>query len=378
MTDLGFDNMINSNRLNRSFSQIFQAPIMLPHFGSRTKEDQVPEMEEDTMEKRLAKHLPKSRSSRKHRASRSTDHKGKGVTGDPSEDRSSGTGDTSHSSSSSSIDINMMEDSDKSQKNAFQTIRQAESKKVKSTRPVSPKPAGKPRAPELRRTKSLEGVALRSDRKQRPKTRKSTKMGNGSAPGHNTARSTGRNTDFRKSDSAKTMDPTNKKLRRNATKSGLNSKKSERRSPLQEYALELLRSPSPVHTRERRGSGKSSMDCSSKERRDSGKSNSDIKRKIPAHAIEPTPSTATTVTTTPTCIHVGHWTCDCGSVLRDRMNFCGLCGTPKHWTCEDCQFGENLCQFVFCGDCGVPREQSSRRSDSFPRVVSVYDRVEQD
>lgn len=54
------------------------------------------------------------------------------------------------------------------------------------------------------------------------------------------------------------------------------------------------------------------------------------------------------------------WTCECGYVLKDRMNFCGMCGTKKHWTCEDCQFNENLCQFVFCGHCGISREGSSR------------------
>jgi hypothetical protein len=47
------------------------------------------------------------------------------------------------------------------------------------------------------------------------------------------------------------------------------------------------------------------------------------------------------------------WTCNCGIVLRDRMNFCGMCGCKKHWTCQECFFKENLNMFRYCGDCGV-------------------------
>ena len=50
------------------------------------------------------------------------------------------------------------------------------------------------------------------------------------------------------------------------------------------------------------------------------------------------------------------WNCICGYSPEGRMEFCGLCGTKKHWTCAGCMFGENACIFAFCGMCGDSRD----------------------
>ncbi|CAB9511882.1 expressed unknown protein [Seminavis robusta] len=53
--------------------------------------------------------------------------------------------------------------------------------------------------------------------------------------------------------------------------------------------------------------------------------------------------------------HHLHWACGCGALMRDRMKYCGMCGTKKHWTCKLCKFDENLAAFGYCGDCGTAR-----------------------
>ncbi|CAB9497718.1 expressed unknown protein [Seminavis robusta] len=49
------------------------------------------------------------------------------------------------------------------------------------------------------------------------------------------------------------------------------------------------------------------------------------------------------------------WTCNCGFVLKERMQYCGMCGAKKHWTCDLCSFDENLNIFCYCGGCGTAR-----------------------
>lgn len=82
----------------------------------------------------------------------------------------------------------------------------------------------------------------------------------------------------------------------------------------------------------------------------------------------------------------GTWECKCGYVLKDRYTFCGMCGCKKYWTCEECDFAENMSQFAYCGNCGVPRETTDHESSSGslddpfvnlrptpPKLVTMYE-----
>lgn len=55
------------------------------------------------------------------------------------------------------------------------------------------------------------------------------------------------------------------------------------------------------------------------------------------------------------------WTCKCGFSMEGSFKFCGQCGTPKHWTCRECQSSRNISSFAFCGDCGAKRSSTKRK-----------------
>ena len=63
------------------------------------------------------------------------------------------------------------------------------------------------------------------------------------------------------------------------------------------------------------------------------------------------------------------WTCQCGHKMRICMNFCGMCAAPKNWTCENCGFDENECDFNYCGGCASPK--AVQRSHSVSRPPSI-------
>lgn len=52
------------------------------------------------------------------------------------------------------------------------------------------------------------------------------------------------------------------------------------------------------------------------------------------------------------------WACTCGTIMKDKMRFCGMCGCGKHWICSTCGCEENNCVYVFCGMCGAKKSSS--------------------
>ena len=67
--------------------------------------------------------------------------------------------------------------------------------------------------------------------------------------------------------------------------------------------------------------------------------------------------------------YFGTSACKCGNLLMDCMNFCGMCGAARYWTCGACQYNENLGRFAFCSNCGVTREVATNNPAPPPRMI---------
>jgi len=369
----------------------FEAPSF-PHFGGKASEDTYSKVsaedESAIMGQRLALRLStpadKTRSSRKSRMNK----------GKPMSDQSNITVDFSigttanstapNDSSCSSIDDDDIDIANRMnqiqiQKETFDGIKQQLEDELKHGKPIQPRrsasPDRMPDLPKLRRAKSDVGSSLipkateAKNATSTPKARKASVMSGRSMSSARTPRKSGGMGDHSRKIprvNSKESDATATSRRTMSNKSGSGRNVMSNKSGSHGNVSNSRRSSKRNLNRESKpakGSPKAKKETQLSWNR--GRANTDAL--IPVSTPDTQERNPVSIASA-TPVPEGSWACVCGSVLRGRMNFCGYCGCKKHWTCEDCQFNENLCGFKFCGDCGELRAEGSSTGGSDPIV----------
>ena len=81
---------------------------------------------------------------------------------------------------------------------------------------------------------------------------------------------------------------------------------------------------------------------------------------LPSIDVNPRPTSRGAGSPSPVVYSDAPWTCFCGEDNTGDCNFCGMCATPKKWTCPKCLFGNNKCRAIFCGGCATPKKEMYR------------------